>query len=180
MSTRGGRGGKGGRHGVRCVQEREETRPSRVGDTKLMGGLTLVAVERDGSIRWEPADGVDSIASREVDAAADRDEARWRRDREAIARNVRAREANECARKEQQRKAEVRTMQPSGCVPGVTAVSRLLCSHQLFGVENVCHTSRPKGPHVPVPPLLAQTREEEAAARKAGMNKSAPKQYQVA
>ena len=31
---------------------------------------------------------------------------------------------------------------------------------------------------MPVPALLAQTREEEEAARKAGMDKSAPKQYQ--
>ena len=48
---------------------------------------------------------------------------------------------------------------------------------QLFGAENVYRTSRGRG-RLEVPKLLAQTREEEAAARKAGMNRTAPKNYQ--
>ena len=49
---------------------------------------------------------------------------------------------------------------------------------QLFGADEVYRTTKTKIKHAPVPKLLAQTREEEAQARKAGMDKSAPKQYQ--
>jgi len=115
--------------------------------------MTLVAVEREGRIKWEPIDGIDSAAGRDAERKVAQDEARWRREMEAGAKESRMQEARAHARKEQQRKAD------------------------LFGAENVYRTTKARGPHVPVPPLLAQTREEEAAARKAGLDKSAPKQY---
>jgi hypothetical protein len=62
-------------------------------------------------------------------------------------------EAKDLARKEQQRKA------------------------QMFGSENVYRTSKVRGPLVPVPKLLAETRAEEEAARKAGMPQSNPNAY---
>ena len=73
---------------------------------------------------------------------------------EASAKDARVKEARELARKEQQRKAEI------------------------FGAENVYRTTKARGPLVQVPKLLQQTREEEEAARKAGLDKSQPKQYQ--
>ena len=79
---------------------------------------------------------------------------RWLRDKEESVKEARVQEARDLARKEQQRKAE------------------------LFGAEHVYRTSRVRGPLVSVPPLLATTREEEAAARRAGMDKSEPKKYQ--
>ena len=66
----------------------------------------------------------------------------------------RVQEAKDLARKEQRRKAD------------------------LFGAENVYRTTKHRGPLLAVPALLAQTREEEAAARKAGLDRANPKAYQ--
>ena len=139
------RGGGGGGKGA--------SRP-KPGDTKEMGGIALVAVEKEGQIRWEPVNGIDSVASREAERKAEQEEARWRKTMEAGAKEERVREARNLARQEQQRKAE------------------------LFGAENVYRTTgKSRGPLVPVPKLLAETREEETQARNLGLDKSNPKQY---
>ena len=41
-----------------------------------MGGVLLYAVEKDGVIKWEPVDGIDSVASREAQRRKEQDEAR--------------------------------------------------------------------------------------------------------
>ena len=150
----GGRGGGGGQHGAPAAAPGKGTPRAKAGDTKEMGGITLVAVDREGSIKWEPLGGIDSVASRDAQRKVVQDEARWRKEMEASVKDARAQEAKDLARREQQRKAE------------------------LFGAENVYRTSKARAPRLAVPPLLAQTREEEEAARKAGMDKNAPKQYQ--
>ena len=80
---------------------------AKVGDQKEMGGVMLVAVERDGQIKWEPVDGIDSVAGREAQRRAERDEARWVKDMEATVKDARVQEAKEIARKERARKAEL-------------------------------------------------------------------------
>jgi len=119
-----------------------------------MGGVTLVAVEKEGRLLWEPVDGIDSAASREEQRRAEKEEARWASEKQAAVKDARMAEARDYERKEKQRKA------------------------QLLGAENVYRTSKLRGPLVPVPALLSQTRDEEEAARRAGMPSSAPKQYQ--
>ena len=34
---------------------------TKVGDTRIMGGVELVAVEKEGRIAWEPVGGIDSV-----------------------------------------------------------------------------------------------------------------------
>ena len=94
-----------------------------------------------------------SLSSCFLEAA--KEEERWIRETQNAIKEQRVAEARELARKEKSRKAE------------------------LFGAEEVYTSVRAhKAPHVPVPKLLRETREEEAAARAAGMAQSAPKQYQ--
>uniref|UniRef100_A0A7S0LII1 Uncharacterized protein n=1 Tax=Coccolithus braarudii TaxID=221442 RepID=A0A7S0LII1_9EUKA len=103
---------------------------------------------------WEPLNGIDSAASRDAQRRAELEEVRWASEKQAAVKDARVAEARDYERKEKQRKA------------------------QLLGAENVYRTSRVRGPLVPVPALLLQTRHEEEAARRVGMPTAAPKQYQ--
>ena len=66
----GGGGGRGGGAGGKGGPK------AKVGDTREMGGVTLVAVAKDGQIAWEPVGGMDSAASRDAQRRAAQDEAR--------------------------------------------------------------------------------------------------------
>ena len=118
-----------------------------------MGGVTLVAVNRDGGIAWEAVDPPASVACRETQRHAERDEARWLLEQEQQVKDARRLEARELQRRETERKA------------------------QLLGADSVYRTSKTRGPLVQPSKLLLQTREEEAAARAAGMPQRAPQQY---
>ena len=78
----GGAGGKGGPK-------------AKVGDTREMGGVTLVAVAKDGQIAWEPVGGMDSQASRDAQRRAAQDEARSLRDTASAIKDQRVAEARE-------------------------------------------------------------------------------------
>ena len=153
----GGKGSSGKGGSYQPASNGKGTPRAKPGDEKEMGGVLLVAVEKDGRIKWEPVEEIDSLASREAKRRVERDEARWVKSMEDSVKDARVNEARELQRKERQRKAE------------------------LFGAEHVYRNTntRVRGPLVPVPALLTQTREEEAAARKAGMDKSAPRNYQA-
>lgn len=144
-SSRGrGNGGSGrGRGEVR----------TKVGDTREMGGVSLVAVMREGRLAWEPVDGIESTASREAQQRVVKDEARWVKEQEAAVKEQRVQQARDLEKRERERKAE------------------------LFGAENVYRSTKVRGPLLPVPKLLLSSREEEKAARAAGMDQSAPKKY---
>ena len=49
----------------------------------------------------------------------------------------------------------------------------------MLGFDAVYRTSKARGPLIPVPKLLVETRLEEENARNMGMPQSAPKQYQA-
>jgi len=130
---------------------------ARIGETRQMGGMQLKAVEKDGAIKWEPINSINSInseLSREASRAAARDEERWFKRKEDGVKDERVQEAKDIARRERQRKAD------------------------LFGAEHVYRTTKVRTMLVTVPPLLAKTREEEAAARRSGMDRCNPKAYQ--
>ena len=99
--------GRSNASGYKAPSGGKGTPRAKPGDTKEMGGMTLVAVDRDGQIKWEPVDGIDSVASREAQRKVEKEEALWRKSMEANAKDDRVKEAKETARKEQQRKAEV-------------------------------------------------------------------------
>ena len=151
------RGGGGGGNRGASTGGGKGTPRAKPGDTKEMGGLTLVALKGDdGQIKWEPVGQFDSAASREAKRKAEQEELLWLKRKEEQLKDERVREAKEYASKELQRKA------------------------QLFGAENVYRTTgKSRGPMVPVPKILLDTREEEERARQTGLDKSAPKQYQV-
>ena len=88
----GGRGG-GGAGGKGAPK-------AKVGDTREMGGVMLVAVDKDGRIAWEPVGGIDSQASRDAQRRAAQDEARWLREQQAAIKDQRVAEAREIERKE--------------------------------------------------------------------------------
>jgi hypothetical protein len=151
----GGRGGGGGSGGGRGGGAGGKGGPkAKVGDTREMGGVTLVAVAKDGQIAWEPVGGMDSQASRDAQRRAAQDEARSLRDTASAIKDQRVAEARDDERKERQRKA------------------------QMLGSDAVYRTSKARGPLIPVPKLLVETRLEEENARNMGMPQSAPKQYQ--
>ena len=151
----GGRGGGGGSGGGRGGGAGGKGGPkAKAGDTREMGGVTLVAVAKDGQIAWEPVGGMDSQASRDAQRRAAQDEARSLRDTASAIKDQRVAEARDDERKERQRKA------------------------QMLGSDAVYRTSKARGPLIPVPKLLIETRLEEENARNMGMPQSAPKQYQ--
>lgn len=49
----------------------------------------------------------------------------------------------------------------------------------MLGSDAVYRTSKARGPLIPVPKLLLETRLEEENARNMGLPQSAPKQYQA-
>ena len=144
-------GGSAGTKGV--GRGRGFAAKAKAGDTREMGGVTLVAVNRDGGIAWEAVDPPASVACRETQRHAERDEARWLLQQEQQVKDARTLEARELQRRETERKA------------------------QLLGADSVYRTSKTRGPLVQPSKLLLQTREEEAAARAAGMPQRAPQQY---
>ena len=151
----GGRGGGGGGGGGRGGGAGGKGGPkAKVGDTREMGGVTLVAVAKDGQIAWEPVGGMDSQASRDAERRAAKDMAHSLRDTASAIKDQRVAEARDDERKERQRKA------------------------QMLGSDAVYRTSKARGPLIPVPKLLVETRLEEENARNMGMPQSAPKQYQ--
>merc|ERR1719197_1855244 len=74
-----GRGGKG-------------TRKAKVGETRDMGGVILVAVNKDGRIAWEPIEGIDNMVSRDGQRRAVQDETQWLKDQEAAIKDQRVAE----------------------------------------------------------------------------------------
>ena len=104
----GGRGGGGGGGGGRGGGAGGKGGPkAKVGDTREMGGVTLVAVAKDGQIAWEPVGGMDSQASRDAQRRAAQDEARSLRDTASAIKDQRVAEARDDERKERQRKAQL-------------------------------------------------------------------------
>ena len=73
---------------------------AKAGDTRKMGGVTLVAVNRDGGIAWEAVDPPASVACRETQRHAERDEARWLLQQEQQVKDARTLEARELQRRE--------------------------------------------------------------------------------
>merc|ERR1712138_161101 len=73
---------------------------AKAGDTREMGGVTLVAVNRDGGIAWEAVDPPESVACRETQRHAERDEARWLLQQEQQVKDARTLEARELQRRE--------------------------------------------------------------------------------
>jgi len=120
----------------------------KAGDIMEMGGLTLIAIEKEGRLAWEPMNNDDNSGCEQMQ------EARWLKDSEALLREQRIAQARSLRQKDHSRKAA------------------------MFGAENVYRTQRTHDPVLPVPKLLADTRVEDDNARKAGMDKSDPKKYQ--
>jgi len=81
-------------------------------------------------------------------------EARWLQDSQVVVHDQRVAQARDLRQREQDRKAE------------------------MFGADTVYRTQKPKGPIVPLPQLLVDTRAEHARARKESIHKSDPKKYQ--
>ena len=79
----------------------------KAGQTKQMGGVTLVAVERDGRMCWEPENHAGSATSRDARQESERNEARWLKDMESKAQGARVREARSNVRSERERKTDL-------------------------------------------------------------------------
>merc|ERR1719424_806158 len=88
----GGKGGKGG------------AKP-KAGDVYEMGDVILVAVEREGGIKWEPREGIEAASSREAKRRQEGDEAQWLRKQEHAVVSARVAEAKEVEKRERARKA---------------------------------------------------------------------------
>merc|ERR1719424_2624973 len=88
----GGKGGKGG------------AKP-KAGDVYEMGDVILVAVEREGGIKWEPREGIEAASSREAKRLQEGDEAQWLRKQEHAVVSARVAEAKEVEKRERARKA---------------------------------------------------------------------------
>lgn len=123
----------------------------KVGSTMEMGGVTLVAVEKDGRLVWEPAACFESTSAQKQALPVD---VRWIEDSAVVVQQQRIAQAHRLLQSEQQRKANA------------------------IGVEHVYRTHRLTWPHVPAPKLLIDTRAEDKQAREAGMDKLEPKKYQ--
>ena len=87
----GGKGGKGG------------AKP-KAGDVYEMGDVILVAVEREGGIKWEPREGIEAASSREAKRRQEGDEAQWLRKQEHAVVSARVAEAKEVEKRERARK----------------------------------------------------------------------------
>jgi len=134
----------------------------KAGDIMEMGGLTLIAIEKEGRLAWEPMNNDDNSGCEQMQAKACMgtwndlishsntllQEARWLKDSEALLREQRIAQARSLRQKDHSRKAA------------------------MFGAENVYRTQRTHDPVLPVPKLLADTRVEDDNARKAGMDKA--------
>jgi hypothetical protein len=155
---------------------------TKVGDKKEMGGIDFVAVEKEGQIKWEPVDGIDSLASREAARRVEREELEFLRQQEEAIKDARVKEGREAHRKESQRKAQIfgaenvfRTTKERHLPP----ISLIPHTHTHLGPPPPRHLSsrQTRGPLVQEPKLLVDTRLEEEAARKAGLDKTDPKKY---
>ncbi|EOD10801.1 hypothetical protein EMIHUDRAFT_459815, partial [Emiliania huxleyi CCMP1516] len=70
-----------------------------------MGDVILVAVEREGGIKWEPREGIEAASSREAKRRQEGDEAQWLRKQEHAVVSARVAEAKEVEKRERARKA---------------------------------------------------------------------------